>query len=251
MKTIHRFSSALSLIAALTSATALAQGSRPVVGVGVGAGTNVGVGIGAGGVPGGIGAAGTARSGVGGGAQGGAFSGGAFGASGEAFESIGMRQERRAGQNNADDHASVMAEARGRAVAKYMASGASGSLSKAETVHAIQAQAMDSREELLADLHARTDASAKAMADVRKSGAKLEGEERANFNAASAEVKATERALKKSMKAAEKADASAWTDARAKLATDYEAHASAVAKAEAASRVGATSTAKPAEKPKG
>jgi hypothetical protein len=166
-----------------------------------------------------------------------------------------MRQERARAQaaanadstglSNAETHASVMGQAHGLSVANLAAGGASASLNTADSVHAIQAQAMDSREQLLAELHTRVDASAKAMASVRKSGAKLDGDAKMKFSAASADVKAREKTLQKSLKAAEKADASTWGAARAKLADDFSAYASAVAQAEVASHTTTQSEEKP------
>jgi len=46
-------------------------------------------------------------------------------------------------------------------------------------------------------LHARVDASAKAMADVRKSGAKLDGEARADFALAAADVRPRKKSSRK------------------------------------------------------
>lgn len=237
--------------AALTAAALLAlafpsvHGAPPVGGAAIGAAGNLGIGVGQGMGAARMGAAGAGSFGGSARGVGSAQGGGAFSNAGgvsTAFddtESIGMRQGRlraqagvTTGANAADAHASVMGEARGRSVATLAAGGASTSLNTAATVHAIQSQAMESREQLLAELHTRVDASAKAMTTVRESGAKLDGQAKADFKAASADVKAKEKALNQSMKAAEKADASTWVTARAKLAGDYDAYAAAVAHAE-------------------
>ncbi len=252
--------SALASAALLAFTVTLAYGGPPVVGgAPIGAAGNLGMSFGQGlgnarmGAAG-AGAIGGPGRGFGAGSAAGVFSGpGHAGVGFDGVESIGIRQERLRAQTaattsgNADAHASVMGEARGRSVATLAAGGASASLNTAETVHAIQSQAMASREQLLAELHTRVDASAKAMTTVRESGAKLDGEAKANFKAASADVKAKEKALNKSMKAAEKADADTWVTARAKLASDFDAYAAAVAHAETVSRA----EAKPADKPNG
>ena len=71
--------------------------------------------------------------------------------------------------------------------------------------------------------------------------AKLDSDAKSSFTAAANDVKEKEKALHESMKAAEKADASSWADARTKLATDFQAYAQAVAQAEAAGQAGAKS----------
>ncbi len=251
MKTNIHFAAAASLAIALNTFVSAAP-----VGAAVGVGSQVGVGVGLGAPGGSVGGAGAIRGGAGAGigAPGGSSVSGM--GSFDAGESIGMRQERMRAEQEAhnavgvphsgaaDSHASVMGETRGISVATLAASGASASLNTAETVHTIQAGAMAQREQLLDELHARVEASAKAMGSVRKSGAKLDGDAKAEFKAADADVKAKEKALKKSMKAAEKASADAWTDSRAKLAADYDAYASAVAKAEVASQANANAKAK-------
>jgi hypothetical protein len=246
------------VVAVVCAVTAVvASGAPPVGGPAAGAAGNLGLGAGLGAGNAAFGAQGAGGIGVPargiGSAPGGSALGGAghAGASFDDFESIGMRQDRIRAQAGAtgpaDAHASVMGEARGRSVATVVAGGAAASLNRAATMQTIQQQAMESRAQLLAELHTRVDASEKAMASVRQSGAKLHGEAKAHFGTASSEVKVREKALQQSLKAAEKADAKGWATARAKLAGDYRAYASAVARAEASSQAGAKS----ADQPKG
>ena len=61
------------------------------------------------------------------------------------------------------------------------------------------------------------------------SNSAMNDDARKSFDTAHDDVKAKEKALRKSIEAANKADASEWENARAQLAADYDAYAAAVA----------------------
>lgn len=124
-------------------------------------------------------------------------------------------------------------------VAPLAATGASASLNGGETTHAINALTLENRTALFADLKTRLDASATAMDSLRKSSQQLDAEGRAHFEAADKDVKAKEQTVRSSLREAQTASASNWTEVRGALANDYAVYATAVANAEAAANAGA------------
>jgi hypothetical protein len=123
-------------------------------------------------------------------------------------------------------------------VAPLAAMGASASLNGGETTHAINALTLEGRDALFPDLKTRLDASATAMDSLRKSSQQLDAEGRAHFEAADKDVKAKEQMVRSSLRAAQTATASNWTETRGALANDYAVYATAVANAEAAANAG-------------
>lgn len=98
---------------------------------------------------------------------------------------------------------------------------------------AIRAQPEASREQLFTDIDTRLTTSTGALRGFRDSTSEMNATNRQQFEAAADDLKAKEKALKKSLKAARKADAQNWETARAQLAADYEAYAAAAARLDA------------------
>ena len=245
MKTMHYCVSTLS-IAALVAGTALANGAAPIVHGAVGAvgGVTGGLSIG-GGNPAAAMAAGSFHSsaGVAGGASGAAhaggeaFSGGASGgATSDEFESIGMRQARLQTQTTVNPLADAHASARAHEVSPRFASSSSASAALDATATAAKTRAatIETREDTIAEIKSRIKASDKDMSDLKVEAKENGPAAQAEFKAAAKDVAASEKELKRSMKAADKASADTWADSRTKLAADYEAYASAMAHAETA-----------------
>lgn len=111
------------------------------------------------------------------------------------------------------------------------------SLDSVTVVPAIRAGTFDNRDHVFTDIETRVKATDTAIAAVRGSSRNMSDSGRTQFNASDAQVKVTEKALRKSLKAARKASASEWDAARAQLAADYEAYASALASVDAAAGV--------------
>lgn len=111
------------------------------------------------------------------------------------------------------------------------------SLDSVTVVPSIRAGAYDGRDHVFTDVEARMKASDTAVSSIRSTSRNMSDSGRTQFNAADAQVKESEKALKKSLKAARKANASEWDAARAQLAADYEAYASALASVDAAAGV--------------
>jgi hypothetical protein len=206
--------------------------------VGVGAGVAGSVGVTPAGVPGltgsnaGVGATGgfgstSARS---------ANAGGSVNVSGapdlhpgaEAFETIGMRQQRLAtGAAVAGGNA---INAPGMEMANQHAIDAV--LNPGPMAKEIRAAAVDDREKVSADIDARVSATGKALDELKSHARSLSTEKQAEFKAAMKDTAAREKALRKSLKTARKASAETWASANADLAANYEAYANSAEHAE-------------------
>lgn len=101
----------------------------------------------------------------------------------------------------------------------------------------VRASMFESREAMIADIENRLNNADKALASVRSSSAQMSATGRDQFKAAEDDVKAREKALRKSLRAARNASASGWEAARNQLASDYEAYATALARVDAATGV--------------
>lgn len=97
----------------------------------------------------------------------------------------------------------------------------------------IRASTYEARAQTVADIENRLTASESALASVKASASSMNDDARKSFDTAHDDVKAKEKALRKSIEAANKADASEWENARAQLAADYDAYAAAVASLDA------------------
>lgn len=93
----------------------------------------------------------------------------------------------------------------------------------------IRAGTFETRTQLVADVENRLKNADHAMASLRNSSAQMSAAGRAEFKAAEDDVKAREKALRKSVRAARNASATEWESARMQLAADYEAYATALA----------------------
>src|SRR5213075_3432017 len=93
----------------------------------------------------------------------------------------------------------------------------------------VRVMAFESRATLLAELGARVDDTIRQINANRDIMRDLSAEPRDRFKDAAADVEKHERALRHSIKLAKKADTNEWEAARAQVATDYEAFATAAA----------------------
>lgn len=116
---------------------------------------------------------------------------------------------------------------------------ASASLDEQAVLDGLQHQTMATRNQFVDEIDARLDASRKAQAEAFKSVRSFKGETRTKVNASVDQVKGSEKALKRSLKAFRKAPAEKWDDARSRLATDYKAYINAVTRMEMAVKTGA------------
>lgn len=101
----------------------------------------------------------------------------------------------------------------------------------------IRSASISTREQVLADIEARMKTSEEAMGSFRSSAAQMSADGRRTFKAADEEVKDKAAALKKSIRAARKANQTEWDSARAQLAADYEAYGAALARLDVAAGV--------------
>jgi len=98
----------------------------------------------------------------------------------------------------------------------------------------IRAASISTREQVIADIETRMKTSEAAMGTFRSSASQMSADGRRTFKGADDEVKDKAAALKKSIRAARKANDAAWDNARAQLAADYEAYGAALARVDVA-----------------
>jgi len=142
----------------------------------------------------------------------------------------------------ANANASLAGQTNGLSVANSVSGGIAGSLNSAAMVSDIRNASQATRTTMLAQVDSSLDASARAVADLRRSGRELKGEARARFDAAYDDLRAQEKTVKRSLSTARKAKDSTWADAQSQLASDYEAYAQAVSRAEAAAQGSASAS---------
>jgi hypothetical protein len=143
-------------------------------------------------------------------------------------ESIGMRRERFRLQQEAAERAQAGA---GRASVSASQAGAL-SFDATPTARAIEQASVERQDELAGKIADQIDAGRRAVAHAGKQARALEGQARDHFDAVREEVAAREEQLEDSAKAAKRASADTWEDARAQLATDYAAYVEAVKRAQ-------------------
>jgi hypothetical protein len=115
--------------------------------------------------------------------------------------------------------------------------GAAMSLDAARVGPTIQSASFESRDEVIDNLRVRERQSNEAMAEVRRSRSEMSAEGRSQFDAAADAVSSTEKALNKSIRAAERASSANWEQARAQFASDYQAYAAALAQVDTAAGI--------------
>jgi hypothetical protein len=179
------------------------------------------------------GVAGAANTGPGGSsaAVGSGLNGGVSGAgnAGE-IETIGMRQDRLRAEANANGQGTALAPG----LAATDAHSVSVALDAGPTATAIRSAAFATRDQLATDLDQRMDAGAKVMVELKERAKLLDASAQAEFKAAVKDADARAKQLKKSAKAVRKGSEGTWDKDRESLAADYDAYASAMAHAEAA-----------------
>lgn len=108
----------------------------------------------------------------------------------------------------------------------------------------INQSTFEARRQLLRDADMSLKENREALRDIQREARELRGEAHERFMAAVDEVKASDAALKKSLKEARNTDAAGWQHSREKVAAAYQNYLEAMARLEAA-------RAKPAPQPKG
>lgn len=114
---------------------------------------------------------------------------------------------------------------------------AAGTINAMTFAPTIRSAPMSSREQIIADIEARMKTSDTAMDSFRSSASQMSTDGRRTFKAADDDVKEKAAALKKSIRAARKANDAEWDNARAQLAADYEAYGNALVRVDAAAGV--------------
>lgn len=114
------------------------------------------------------------------------------------------------------------------------------SLNTTETTAQIRNSTFETRDTVLSQVDTTLKTTHESMAQLRQRGSELSGDARDEFKNAYEQLRLREQALRESIREARHATVSTYPDAQAKLASDYDAYAEAVAAAEAAGAVNAT-----------
>jgi hypothetical protein len=101
----------------------------------------------------------------------------------------------------------------------------------------IQNASFETRQDVIDNVQSRVRQSDAAMTEFRRSRAEMSTGGRTQFDAATDSVKAAEKTLQKSIRAAQHASSANWEQARAQLASDYNAYATALAQVDAAAGI--------------
>lgn len=145
-------------------------------------------------------------------------------------ESIGMRRER------------LRAETAVGAGAFANSTAASLALDPATGANAIRTSELDARDQLGDQVAQNIDSGSRALSAAEAQAKQLDAQSRAEFDAASQVARDAERRLRQSLRAAQRASATDWEQARAARASDYEAYLQAVAQAQRIAAGGSTSS---------
>lgn len=115
--------------------------------------------------------------------------------------------------------------------------GAAVALDATRVEPSIRVATFENRSEVLGGLRNRLQQTKTTLAEFRRTENEMSAEGRTQFKSAMDEVKSREKALDKSLRAAERASSSEWDAARAQLVADYDAYAAAVARIDAAAGI--------------
>ena len=132
----------------------------------------------------------------------------------------------------ADYGAYLEAVARARALAAAAPVEASTMLDAGTTIDSVHSADFESRVQAAAAVRAKLGASARAVAALESMSDSLQGDSKAAFRVAIADMRDRAKRLEASVSDAEKAPVEDWSTARAQLAADYGSYAEAVARAE-------------------
>jgi hypothetical protein len=233
MKNYTSSKTMMAVLLGLMAGATVASAQIPSVNVSVaGLGSASGGAVSAGGAT--TGAFGGSASSAGAGSMRGGFDGSAPAARLDAFESIGMRQERLAREAAG---ASMVTSQTSTSVTPVPNHAAASTILRAGfSADTIRSANVEERQQLTTNIDKRVETSAEALATLKHEGKPLEGQAKADFKTAMKDVDAREKELKASMKTARKASAEAWADNRAEVAARYEAYTEAVARAENAAK---------------
>ena len=134
---------------------------------------------------------------------------------------------------NAGTNAATGAQVNGATVGGAAAGEVGVALNTADTTTQIRQSGRETRDKLASSIDASIDIAQATGERLERSAKRLEAGAKARYQAAVDEVRVREKALKASLHDARKATAEEWTQAREKLAADYEAFTRAIANAEA------------------
>lgn len=114
----------------------------------------------------------------------------------------------------------------------------SATLDATNELNSIRGTERANRQQLSDEIKIKIDASQKAWHSAKSEARPLSGQARDDFKAASKDVENAKERLERSVRKARNADDNEWSQAREQVATDYQAYAEAIARAEAAANVG-------------
>lgn len=123
-----------------------------------------------------------------------------------------------------------------------LSSQAANMLQPGDTVREIREAQQSGRDTLYSQINSRLENSGRIISELENRGQQLSGDAKSEFKAASSALRDSEKALKRSLSDMRKASSDNWSEAQAQLASDYEAYAAAVARAQAAASSGASTS---------
>ncbi len=118
--------------------------------------------------------------------------------------------------------------------------GAAAALAPAQMENGIRNAPFESRDDLIDGIRVRMRSSETTMVEFRHSESEMSPEGRSQFDALKDQVKERQDALEKSIRTAGRASSADWDQARAQLASDYDAYAVALSQVDAAVGVAPT-----------
>lgn len=110
---------------------------------------------------------------------------------------------------------------------------ASAALDANRMEQSIQSASFESRDQVLDDMRTRVRQSKDTLSEFRRSRSEMSAEGRAQFDASADAARTAEKALEKSIRNAERVSSANWEQARAQLASDYQAYAAALSRIDA------------------
>jgi hypothetical protein len=130
----------------------------------------------------------------------------------------------------------------GLATGGELSAEAASVLSPADAMRDIRSASQSSRDGLYSRINSRLENSGRITSSLESRGRDLKGDAKTEFKAAADDLRDREKALRRSLNEVRKASNDNWSEAQAQLASDYEAYAAAVARAQAAANTSGSAT---------
>lgn len=110
-------------------------------------------------------------------------------------------------------------------------------LDAAQMEPAIRAVAYETREELIDGIRVRVRKGETGFVEIERTRGQMSAEGRSRFDAVADDVRARDKVLERSLRAADRASIADWESVREQVASDYSAYAAALAQVDAAAGI--------------